>query len=107
MEEIFVDVKKCEPKNRVRGANVSIPAEYVAVVYLKKSGTVAAPVALGVVGGVLGFVGGAYMGFRLDDETAAVILSFGSAAGGATAGAMLGREAAKKRVAIAFTAPIR
>ena len=47
MEEIFVDVKKCEPKNRVRGANVSIPAEYVAVVYLKKSGTVAAPVALG------------------------------------------------------------
>jgi hypothetical protein len=106
-EEITVNVKKSEPKGRVLGANAVVPTADISVVYMKKSGTPAAPIALGVTGGVLGFIGGFYLGYVMNDETAAAIFSLGSAAGGATAGAMLGREAVKKRVTIAVTAPIR
>jgi hypothetical protein len=104
-EEIAVDVKKSEPKGRVRGAIAVIPTADISIVYMKKSGTVAAPIALGIAGGVLGFIGGFYVGYRMDSEAMAGILSLGSAAGGATGGAMLGRQAVRKTVTIAVTVP--
>jgi hypothetical protein len=106
-EEIAVDVKKSEPKGRIRGANAVIPTADISIVYMKKSGTVAAPIALGIAGGVLGFIGGFYIGYRMNDETAAGIFSLGSAAGGGTGGALLGRYAVRKTVTIAVTEPTR
>jgi hypothetical protein len=106
-EEIAVDVKKSEPKARVHGANAIIPTTDISVVYMKKSGSVAAPVALGIVGGVLGLIGGAYVGYAMDSGPIAAIGAIGVAAGGATGGAMLGRAAVRKTLTIAVTAPIK
>ncbi len=106
-EEIAVDVKKSEPKGRVRGAKAVIPTADISMVYMKKSGTVAAPIALGIAGGVLGFMGGFYVGYLMNSEPMAAIFSLGSAAGGATGGAMLGRQAVRKTVTIAVTAPTK
>jgi hypothetical protein len=101
--EIAVDVKKSDPKGKVHGANAVIPTADISMVYMKKSGNPAAPVALGVVGGVLGFIGGCYVAYQMDSEPAAVILGIGSAAAGAAAGALIGREVVKKTVTIAVS----
>jgi len=106
-EEIAVDVKKSEPKGRMRGANAAIPTADISIVYMKKSGTVAAPIALGIAGGVLGFIGGAFAGYEMNSGPMVAILGLGAAAGGATGGAMLGRQAVRKTVTIAVTAPTK
>ena len=104
-EDITVNVKKCEPKGRVTGSNAIMQTADISMVYMKKSGNVAAPVALGIVGGGLGFVGGVYVGYRMDSVPAAWTFGLAAATGGAAAGAIGGREAVRKKVAIAVTAP--
>ena len=106
-EEITIDVKESEPKGKVRGANAVILTADISVVYVKKSGSLAAPVALGVVGGLLGFIGGCYVGYRMDSGPMSFALGLGSAVGGATGGALIGREAARKTVMIAVSAPAK
>ena len=106
-EEIAVDVKKCEPKGRVSGANAVIPTADISIVYMKKSGTIAAPIALGIAGGVLGLIGGEFVGYKMSSAAMEVSLGLVAAAGGATAGAMLGHQAVRKTVTIAVTAPAK
>jgi hypothetical protein len=98
--EIVMDVKKREPKGSLHGTGGSIRTEDIAVIHMTKSGSVAAPVALGVIGGLLGAAGSAYAADRLHDPTAFFSIFLLSTAGGATGGALLGRAAAKKRITI-------
>jgi hypothetical protein len=106
-EEITIDVKESEPKGKVSGANAVIPTTDISIVYMKKSGGLAAPVALGVVGGMLGFIGGCYVAYRMDSGPMAFVLGIGSAVGGATSGALIGREAVRKTITIAVLAPTK
>jgi hypothetical protein len=52
-------------------------------------------------------MGQAPSGYEMNSEPMAAILSLGSAAGGATGGAMLGHQAVRKTVTIAVTAPAK
>jgi hypothetical protein len=102
-QEILVHVKKSE----IRGSAVKIHnneallcTSDIGAVYIRKSGSVAAPVALGVIGGVLGVMGSVYALQDMRSEAAAWTILIGLTAGGATGGALLGREAAKKTVTV-------
>ncbi len=99
-EEIVMNVKKSEPKMQFRGSEASLKTADIASVYMKKNGPVAAPVALGVIGGILGFVGGAMVGYASDSVGVSLLAGIGGAAGGASLGAYGGRQAAKKTVSI-------
>jgi len=98
--ELTLRVKKSEPKGRVPKPEATIPTADIGVVNLYKGGTIAVPIALGIVGGFLGGMAGAYAGNDIHSEGgyAAVVLL--GMAGGATGGAVLGSEAAKKTIVI-------
>lgn len=99
-EEIVMQVNKSEPKGRVQGAEAVLKTSEIGTVSMKKNGSVAAPVALGVVGGILGFLGGSFAGYASNSDSAMVVGAIGGAAGGASLGAYAGREAARKTVTI-------
>jgi len=99
--ELFVNVKKCEPKGRYKGPEAVIRSSDIAVVQMRQNGTIAAPVALGVLGGILGAVGASYVAYSANMQAASSVMLFSlGAAGGATCGALLGRKATKKTVTI-------
>jgi hypothetical protein len=99
-ETICLNVKRAEPKGWVSGSEALIQTDRIATVYTKRSGNVGAPIALGIAGGVLGFLGGTYVGYRLDSAPVCVFAGIGAAALGATGGAYAGSEAVRKRIAI-------
>jgi hypothetical protein len=99
-EEIIMQVKKCEPKGRVQGAEVGLQTSDIATVCMKKNGSVVAPVALGVLGGILGLYAGAYAAYRSCDEGVLLLGMLGGATAGASAGAYAGHEAAKKTITV-------
>jgi len=71
------------------------------MVYMKKNGSVTAPIALGVVSGFLGALGAGYAAWNACSSGAcATTLVVAGMAGGATAGAYAGREAVKKTITI-------
>jgi hypothetical protein len=73
------------------------------VVYLRKSGSIAGPVALGVVGGFLGAAASAYLIQDAESSMGPFTVFIGGTVGGAAGGALLGREIVKKTVTIAVT----
>jgi hypothetical protein len=100
-QRLLIEVSKSEPKGRLRGGEASIPTADIAVVHMKKNGSIAAPVALGVVAGFLAAVGTSYIAYEAcASEGAAAGLVIAGMAGGATAGAYAGHEAVKKTVTI-------
>jgi hypothetical protein len=99
-ERLVVDVSKSEPKGRLHGSSM-IPTADIAVVYMKKNGPIAVPVLLGILGGLLGGTAGSYAAYQSDAYGAAGgFMVLGGIAGGATAGAYVGHEAAKKTITI-------
>lgn len=100
-EKLLMEVSKSEPKGRLRGREAEIRTADIAVVYMKKNGSIVAPVALGVVGGFLGALGTSYAAWRTCSTGAgAAAFVIAGMAGGATAGAYAGHEAVKKTVTI-------
>jgi len=96
---LIMDVSKAEPRARFRGQS-SIPTADVAVVYMKKNGGVAAPVGLGVIGGLLALIGGTYAAIGTNSGPAGALLVIGGTGAGAALGAYAGRELSKKTVMI-------
>ena len=104
-DAITLKVKKSEPKNRFQGKEATIPTSDIGAVYLRKGGTVAAPIALGIGCGFLGAIVSAYA-LRNTSGTAGPVTAFiASTTGGAIGGALLGREAVKKTVTINVLRP--
>ncbi len=100
-ESLTVKIRKCEPKNSVRGPEATLATADIAVVHYKKNGSVAAPVALGVLGGFAGGLAAANIAYYSGaNEGAAVGAFLLGIVGGASGGSILGREAAKKTVTI-------
>jgi len=100
-EDLLMAVSKSEPKGRLRGREATIRTVDIAVVHMKKNGPIAAPVALGVVGGFLGAIGTSYVAWRTcSTGGAAAAFVIAGIAGGATAGAYAGHEAVRKTVTI-------
>jgi hypothetical protein len=106
-QEIGMRVKNSELKGASivvqKGKETALKTSEIGMVYFRKSGSVAGPVALGVIGGILGGTVSAYV--LQDEESAATGLTIfiAGAAGGATGGALLGREVVKKTVTIYVT----
>ena len=104
-DAITLKVKKSGPKNRFQGKEATIPTSDIGAVYLRKEGTVAAPIALGIGCGFLGAIVSAYA-LRNTSGTAGPVTAFiASTTGGAIGGALLGREAVKKTVTINVLQP--
>ncbi len=106
-EEITLKVKRVEPKTRFQGREVTIPASEISVVRMSKSGPMAVPIALGVLGGFGGGVAAAYAAQYMDSEGGAVAACLAGIVGGSTGGAILGREAAKGTVTINVIQPAK
>ncbi len=100
-DSLVMDVSKSEPK-RFRGQS-TVPIADVAVVYMRKNGSVAAPVALGVIGGFLALIGSSYAAYESNSGPIGAFMIIGGTAAGAAAGAYAGREAAKKTLTISVT----
>jgi hypothetical protein len=104
-DAITLKVKKSEPRNRFQGKEATIPTSDIGAVYLRKGGSVAAPIALGI---GCGFLGGIVAGLALRDSQGTAgpaLIGIGSITGGAIGGALLGREAVKKTVTINVLQP--
>ena len=106
-KEIVLRISKLDLKGpsvaAQKGKEVMLKTSDIGIVYLRKSGTVAGPVALGVIGGILGAAASAYA-LRYEESPAAGLTGFVAAtAGGATGGALLGREVVKRSVTIYVT----
>ena len=100
-DTITMQVKKSEPKGSIKGTEATIPTSEIAVVHLTSNGSMIAPVALGVLGGVGGLFIGSYAAYCSDSSVGTTIATvLGTSVGGATGGALLGREAAKKTITI-------
>jgi len=99
-DTLGLKVKRSEPAGKLKKGEFSIPTREIAVVYFKRKGNVAWPVALGVAGGIGGILAGSYAGYETDSPTATIALGIGLAMAGAVGGALLGGEAAKKTVTI-------
>jgi hypothetical protein len=104
-EELQMKVKHSEPQERIKKGDSRIFTRDVSVVYVKRGGPVVLPIILGVAGGFGGLLMGSYAGYMADSYGACVGLGMGLAAAGATGGAYLGTEAAKRRVTINVTMP--
>jgi hypothetical protein len=105
--EIEMRVNKSELKEpslvKEKGNDSLLKTSDIGMVYLRKSGTIAGPVALGVVGGILGAVASAYLLRNEEAVGTGLTLFTAGTAGGATGGALLGREIVKKTVTIYVT----
>jgi len=99
-DEITVRIKRSEPAGRIRGPEADLKSTEIAVVRMTRNGTAAAPIVLGVVGAIGALYAAAFAADDIHSEGAYVAISLVSAAGGATGGALLGREAARKTVTI-------
>ena len=97
-DSVIVDVSKSEPKGRFFGES-RIPTTDIAVVYIKRSGGVAAPVGLGVIGGFLALLGSTY-GAVSTNGPAGALLVIGGTSVGAALGAYAGSELVKKTITI-------
>jgi hypothetical protein len=84
----------------MKGPEAVIPTSEISVVYLRKNGTIALPIVIGVVSALGAMFGAAFTTEGLSSDGAVISIMLASAAGGATAGALLGREAGKKTVPI-------
>jgi len=104
-DTLMMTVKHSEPQGRVKKGDVSIPTRDISVVYLRKKGSAVPPIVLGVAGGLGGLIAGSWAGYGLDSYGASVALGIGFAAAGATGGAYLGMEVAKRDVTINVAPP--
>ncbi len=105
-DSITLKVNRSEPKGRIRGPDATLSSSEISVVFLRKSGTIAAPIALGILGGFAGGLATSYAAYALGGEsTAAGIAVLGGITGGACGGALLGREAAKRTLTINVISP--
>ena len=98
--ELNVHVSKHEPKGSWSGSDKTIPTGEIAVIHMRKNGSVAVPVALGVAAGLLGAIGAAYAADDVHSDSGYFAMFIAAAAGGATGGALLGREIARKTITI-------
>jgi hypothetical protein len=110
-DEILIRINKSEPRGSSPGMEKSkdsyVRTADIGTVCFYKSGSIAGPVAFGVIGGFLGAVGSAYA-FKDSRGTAGPLTAFiASTAGGATGGALLGKEAVKKTITIVVVPSIR
>jgi hypothetical protein len=107
-QEIGMRVKKSELKGASvavqKGKETALKTSDIGMVYFRKGGSVAGPVALGVIGGILGATASAYALQDEDSVAAGLTIFLAGAAGGATGGALLGREIVKKTITIYVTA---
>lgn len=99
-EEICLRVEKSTAPGRSPKSEASLQTADIAAVHIRKSGSAAAAVALGVAGGILGSYGAGYAAQDVRSATGFIVILMAGGAGGATGGAMLGREAAKKTITI-------
>jgi len=102
-KEILIHVKKSENQGsavKIHNNKALLRTSDIGTVYLSKSGSVAAPVALGVIGGLFGVLGSVHALEHTRNKTAAWITLTVLTAGGATGGALLGREVARKTVTV-------
>ncbi len=99
-QDITLKLKQVEPKGRFQGREVTIHTADISVVHLRKSGSVAWPIALGVLGGFGGGMGAGYATYAMGAERGAAAACLLGIVGGATGGALLGREAGKHTVTI-------
>ncbi len=98
---LTIKVHKSEPKGRIVGHSAVLPTQEIAVVYMKKSGSVAVPIILGILGGFGGSMAAAAAALYSDMHPGAGgVLVIGSTVAGAVGGAYLGKAAAQKTVTI-------
>jgi hypothetical protein len=93
-------VRHSEPEGRLKKGECAIPTREISVVYMKKRGSIVVPIVLGILGGFGGALVGSYAGYASGNAGAMVALGIGLTTAGATGGALLGVEAAKKTVTI-------
>ena len=99
--DLTLRVRKSEPKDRLTRPEALLPLSAISVVHMKKPGSVAAPITLGILGGIGGFVLGAIAGVSCCDEHPGVLLiPMGTSIGGAVGGSLLGRDIARKPITI-------
>lgn len=99
--DLTLRVRKSEPKDRLTRPEAVLPLSAISVIHMKKGGNVAAPITLGILGGIGGFALGAVAGVSCCDEHAGLLLiPLGASIGGAVGGSLLGREAVSKTITI-------
>jgi len=104
--DLTLRVRKSEPKDRLTRPDAVLPLSAISVIHMKKGGNVAAPITLGILGGVGGFILGAVAGVSCCDEHPGVVLiPMGTSIGGAVGGSLLGRDLARKTVTIYLNQP--
>jgi len=99
-ESITMKVKKSEPKDRFPGNKAVLVTSDIGAIYLRKGGSIAAPIALGIGGGLAGAM---VAGLALQDTNSragAAVAILALPTGGAIGGALLGRDLVKKTVTI-------
>ena len=98
-ESITLKVKKTEPKGRFPQKEAVLATSDIGSVHLRKGGTIAAPIALGILGGILGTALTFSAGRDAESKGYIGVVTAG-AVGGSIGGALLGREIVKKTVTI-------
>ncbi|MCI0424171.1 MAG: hypothetical protein L0387_41275 [Acidobacteria bacterium] len=99
--DLTLRVKKSEPKGRLARPEAVVQLAGISVIHMKKGGNVAAPITLGILGGIGGFTAGAFAGVSCCDEhPGMILLPLTASIGGSVGGSLLGREMVRKTVTI-------
>jgi len=100
--ELTLRVRKSEPKDRLTRPEAVLPLSAISVIHMKKGGNVAAPITLGILGGIGGFVLGAVAAVShcCDEHPGVILIPMGTSIGGAVGGSLLGREMVRKTITI-------
>jgi hypothetical protein len=96
--EIQFDLKKVEPRDRLKGPKVSIPTREISVIHYQKSGSAAIPIVLGIGGFFGGMLAGAFATY--DDDAINPYAAWGGALAGAVAGGYGGKKIVEKTITI-------
>ena len=103
-DEVLIRITKADLKGSSavtqKGKEAFVRTSDIGTVFLRKGGSIAGPIALGVIGGILGAAGSVYLVRDADSPAAAISFLAAGSAGGATLGALIGREAVKKTITI-------
>lgn len=97
-EGLTVRVRRTEPRSRLARPEAVIPAADLSVVRMKRNGSAAASITLGIIGGISGFV----LGASCCGEAIplSLLLASTTSVAGAVRGSLLGRELNRKTITI-------
>jgi hypothetical protein len=102
---LTLQVRKTEPKGKLSPPEAVLPLSSISVIRLRKEGGLAAPISLGIAGGISGIFLGFVAACCESSTSSLILIPIGTGIGGAIGGSLLGREINRKTVTIYLNRP--